>query len=562
VLAYWFVKAPEGADDPAVAERVRAEAEAKERRGPWQRAFVPSLAAAVRHPVVTLLVAVGVLGGTLAFVPRLETTLLGDAGQDTLTVTQSFEPGTSLEAQDAAARDVEDALAALAEVETVQTSVGAGDAFTAAFTAGRTQATFAVTLDPDVDGVAARDTVREALTGLVEPPVTEIQVSAGDAAFGSSTVDLVVTSDDPAVLADAARLVRDAVEDVDGVAAVTDNLAAAQPVVQVTVDRGAAAAAGLTETAVAGTVAALMNPAEIGTVDLGDGPVTVRAVLAQAPATVEELRAVPVTGTAGPVPLGQVAAVDVVEAPASITREDGRRTVTVAVTPAGQDTGGLAAALTAAPDALDLPVGADVEVAGLAADQAETFADLGLALLVAVVIVYVVMVATFNSLVQPLILMVSVPFASTGALAALLLTGTALDASALIGLLMLVGVVVTNAIVLIDRINQFRAAGRPLADAVAEGARQRLRPIVMTAAATIFALLPMAIGITGGGAFISRPLALVVIGGLVTSTFLTLILVPVLYTLQQRWVDRRASRRAARREGRRAARRARGAHAA
>src|SRR5690606_38252062 len=121
VLAYWFVKAPEGADDPAVAERVRAEAEAKERRGPWQRAFVPSLAAAVRHPVVTLLVAVGVFGGTLAFVPRLETTLLGDAGQDTLTVTQSFEPGTSLEAQDAAARDVEDALAALAEVETVQT---------------------------------------------------------------------------------------------------------------------------------------------------------------------------------------------------------------------------------------------------------------------------------------------------------------------------------------------------------------------------------------------------------------------------------------------------------
>src|SRR5690606_28624405 len=281
VLAYWFVKAPEGADDPAVAERVRAEAEAKERRGPWQRAFVPSLAAAVRHPVVTLLVAVGVLGGTLAFVPRLETTLLGDAGQDTLTVTQSFEPGTSLEAQDAAARDVEDALAALAEVETVQTSVGAGDAFTAAFTAGRTQATFAVTLDPDVDGVAARDTVREARTGLVEPPVTELQVSAGDAAFGRSTGALAVTSGDPAAPAAAAPPVPAPAEAVAGVAAVTDNRAAAQPVVQVTVDRGAAAAAGLTETAVAGTVAALMSPAEIGTVDLGDGPVTVRAVLAQ-----------------------------------------------------------------------------------------------------------------------------------------------------------------------------------------------------------------------------------------------------------------------------------------
>ncbi len=114
-----------------------------------------------------------------------------------------------------------------------------------------------------------------------------------------------------------------------------------------------------------------------------------------------------------------------------------------------------------------------------------------------------------------------------------MLTGTPLGVPALIGMLMLVGIVVSNAIVLIDLINQYRVAGRSLREAVAEGARQRLRPIVMTAAATIFALLPMAFGATGGGAFISQPLALVVIGGLVSSTLLTLLVVPALYTLYE-----------------------------
>src|SRR3954464_11128700 len=157
------------------------------------------------------------------------------------------------------------------------------------------------------------------------------------------------------------------------------------------------------------------------------------------------------------------------------------------------------------------------------------------------------MVATFRSLIQPLILLVSIPFAATGAIGLLLATGTALGLPALIGMLMLVGIVVTNAIVLIDLINQYRAEGMSVADAVTEGGRRRLRPILMTAAATIFALVPMALGITGQGGFIGQPLAIVVIGGLVSSTLLTLVLVPTLYTM----VETRKERRRARREARR-----------
>src|SRR5699024_7095451 len=160
-----------------------------------------------------------------------------------------------------------------------------------------------------------------------------------------------------------------------------------------------------------------------------------------------------------------------------------------------------------------------------------------------IAIVYLVMVATFNSLVQPLLLMVSVPFAATGSLAMLLLTDSPLDVAAMIGMLMLVGIVLTNAIVLIDLVNQYRRRGLSVHDALIEGARHRFRPIVMTALATIGALTPMALAITGGGAFISQPLALVVIGGLVSSTALTLLLVPVLYRLVEGWGERRRTRR-------------------
>jgi len=134
---------------------------------------------------------------------------------------------------------------------------------------------------------------------------------------------------------------------------------------------------------------------------------------------------------------------------------------------------------------------------------------------------------------------VSVPFAATGALGLSLLTDTPLGVPSMIGLLMLIGIVVTNAIVLIDLINQRRAAGAGVGESIQDGARLRLRPIVMTALATIFALVPMGLGLTGGGVFISRPLAIVVIGGLVSSTLLTLILVPVLYDLLESARERR-----------------------
>ena len=271
-------------------------------------------------------------------------------------------------------------------------------------------------------------------------------------------------------------------------------------------------------------------------------------------AEAEQKAATEVTGTA--IPLAAIATVEEELTAPTITRADGERQVTLSVTP---EKGGLSAAGQAIDEAIaetDLPAGVTFEQGGASAQQDEAFSQLGLAMLGAIVLVLLVMVATFRNFRGPLVLLISIPFAATGAILGLLLTGTPMGLPALIGLLMLIGIVVTNAIVLMDLVNRLRVAGASLDDAVEHGTRLRLRPILMTAAATVFALVPMSLGLTGGGVFISKPLAIVVIGGLVSSTLLTLVLVPILYTLVERRRDRRIAKRAerrARREERRTA---------
>jgi HAE1 family hydrophobic/amphiphilic exporter-1 len=257
------------------------------------------------------------------------------------------------------------------------------------------------------------------------------------------------------------------------------------------------------------------------------------------PATVEEIEEIQIPTRRGVIELKDIADISEVQAPVSITSEKGERVATVALTPDSDDLGAVTRDVTAALAEIELPLGATATIGGVSAEQTESFQQLGLALLAAVAIVYLVMVATFSSLIQPLILLISIPFAATGALGLLLLTDTPLGVPALIGMLLLVGVVVTNAIVLIDLINQYRKQGRSIQQSIIDGSRQRLRPILMTALATIFALSPLAFGITGGG-FISQPLAIVVIGGLVSSTLLTLVIVPVLYWLIEGRKERKA----------------------
>jgi HAE1 family hydrophobic/amphiphilic exporter-1 len=507
-----------------------------------QRAYLPVLRASIARPVLSLLVAVGIFAGTVALVPLLETNFLGDAGGDTLTVSQELPAGTALPQADEAARQVEAVLAGTEEIESYQVTVGSPDASTRAFAPpGSDQAAtrFSVTLAEDADATAVIDDLRERLDDLDPATAGTLTVEPGQGGFGDSDLAVDIRAEDPQVLAQAADQVQQAVAGIEGVTEVANNLAAAQDVVDVRVNREAAAAIGLTEAQVGQAVATALRGSTVGTLTVDGIEQDVVLRTGTAPADTAALAALPVTGPGGERRLDEIATVTTTTTAPTIVRTDGSRSAQVTARPEADDLGAVTADLQEAIDELDLPAGATAEIGGVSSEQSDAFAQLGIALLVAIAVVYLVMVVTFRSLLQPLLLLISIPFAATGALGLLVVSGTPLGVPALIGMLMLVGIVVTNAIVLIDLVNQYRRAGRPLHEAVVEGAAQRLRPIVMTAVATICALLPMAFGLTGGGAFISQPLAVVVIGGLVTSTLLTLVLVPVLYVLTGRFTGPR-----------------------
>jgi hydrophobic/amphiphilic exporter-1 (mainly G- bacteria), HAE1 family len=542
VLAYWFLPSPPGNVDSA---EVRKRAELKERRNWLQRGYVPLVSKAVAHPVISLLVAVLILGGTVALAPRLETNFLGSSGQNTMTVRQKFEPSLSLKTKSERASRVENAIRWVTGVVTVQSTVGSSGGPQAAFGGtSNDSAIFSVTTDADADQAMIETRVREALGEL--GGVGEVTVSSADGGFATNEVEVIITTADLDRLATATDAVYAEMKTVDGVKDVTSSLASDQPIISVTVDRDEAAKAGLTDQQVSAGIKGLLAPEAIGSIEVGGDTRDVVIKIDDPPVGVEELKKIEITGKSGPVKLSQVANVTAENVATEVARTDGQRSATVSLLPEGENLGAVTTAVTAALDNVSLPPGVEATVGGASEDQREAFSQLGLALIVAIAIVYVIMVATFKSLLQPGILLVSVPFAATGALAALLISDTPLGVPALIGVLMLVGIVVTNAIVLIDLVNRYRLAGQGIDDALINGARQRLRPILMTALATIMALTPMALGITGGGVFISQPLAIVVIGGLISSTLLTLVLVPVLYAIIERAKERGATRRARR----------------
>ncbi|WP_022925809.1 efflux RND transporter permease subunit [Serinicoccus marinus] len=534
VLGFWFLGRRTGGGKHEPEAPQTEEEDSPDR---LQRAYLPVLRAALGRPWLTVLVAVALLGGTGYAATLLKTDFIGSTGENTLQATLTMPTGTTLEDTDAQAAQVEEWLAEQDEVVTSQVTAGSPGGIEAVFLgSGANSATFAVTLEEGAEGEAFGDE----LTTAVELPegatfTAQVGQQGGPSAAG---LEVQVQGQDVEDLRETADEVTALMSDA-GALDVSNNLTETVPALQVRVDRAAAAEAGIAEAQLGQVIQAATDGATVGQVEIDASQVDVVVSDGQVD-DLDTLRELEVGSGAdgGAVRLGDVAELETVEEAVSITRIDGLRAATVSGRSTADDLGALTADLQQRIDDLETPEGVQVSLGGVSADQEEAFAALGLALVAAIAIVYLVMVATFNSLVQPLILLVSVPFAATGSIGLLLLTDTPLDIASMVGLLMLIGIVVTNAIVLIDLVNQYRARGLERTDAVVEGARHRFRPIVMTAAATILALTPMAFAITGGGAFISQPLAIVVIGGLISSTALTLILVPVLYELVGRGAAR------------------------
>jgi HAE1 family hydrophobic/amphiphilic exporter-1 len=536
VLAYWFLKPPPPGSDPEATQRA---AEERESKGLLQKAYLPVIHLATKHRLITVGAGLGLLLFALGQASNVKTNFLDQDGQDTVTISQELPPGSGLDTVDAAVQKVEGVLAKRTDLQSYDMTAGGN--------LGATKAQFSLSLK---DGTDAKEVVDQ-LTKTFEkrPELGELALAAGQSADGgNSKLSVVVKAADRKALAAATEAVRKAMTETPDVADVRSTLAGDTQRIDVAVDQEKAIRAGVTAQSVDAAVAAAFRGTPLGQVTVDGAPLPVVLKAGNPPGSVAQVSGLTVQGKCGPVTVGSVAAVSIRESQAQIDRVDQQRAATVTGKATGSDVGAAAKSLTSKLEALTLPDGAEYEIGGVSADQSDAFTSLGLAVFAAIALVFLVMVATFRSLLQPLILLVSIPFAAVGAIGALLVTNTALGVPAMIGLLMLVGIVVTNAIVLIDLVNHYRATGVPVQHAVIEGGRRRLRPILMTALATIFALIPMGLGLTGEGGFISRPLAVVVIGGLVSSTLLTLVLVPALYVQVESGRERRAEKKQRKRE--------------
>jgi HAE1 family hydrophobic/amphiphilic exporter-1 len=539
VLAYWFLKDPKTEEDAAKA---REKEEERERKSILQRGYLPIIKTTQKHPVWTVVASLLIFVFTLGLTPFLKTDFLGASGSDSIVANQTLSPGATLAEQSAAALKLEKAIVANKDVEVVLTTIGSTGDGRVAFGAAAGGISHQITVKKGAELADLQKKVEEIVADDSSLGTIKFASGGGPAFGGSSTVDIKLTAKTDEALEAGILSVEKAMKGTANVSEITNSLATKQRTLKVTVDRMAAARLGLSEIAIGGIVSGAMQPMSIGSLNVKGVATDIYVIGADKPVTIDEVKAIIIPTMTGGVRLSSVADVELTKVPVSITSEKGDRTARVSLTPKGDNLGAITVDVTTRLEKVELPAGVTATLGGLSAQQAESFGQLGLALLAGILLVFVVMVATFRSIRQPLILLVSIPFAATGALSMLLITNTSLDISAIIGMLLLVGIVVTNAIVLIDLINQYRKEGRDIHTAIMDGSRQRLRPILMTALATIFALTPMALGFTGGGGFISQPLAIVVIGGLFSSTVLTLVIVPTLYWIIEGGQDRKLAR--------------------
>ena len=526
VLAYWFLQAPRAAGERG---------ENEERPNVLERGYIPLINWVTGHRIITIILAIMLLVGSFALFPLIPVNFSGSTlTLNSFSFTQQLPAGTTLEQTDQAAGRVEAVLASIHDIQVYQTTIGTSNAGSAA-SAGSNSATFIVTGGEHADIKAVERMASDRLHRLDNIGTITFQEQALD------TVDVTVQASNEQVLRQAAGQVLQAMKTVPHASDVRSDLVTAQPLIAVSVDPARAFQHGLT----ALQAGQLLQMGYTGTTvthlavsNDGSAQEDVNLKLATTAATVQQIQDTLLPGPLGPVRLGDIAAVAQVSGPVKIAHVNSARSATITLVPADQDYyNDVLSTVQSRLARLKLPGDAKASPGTNATAAQDTIQELLLALALAIPTIFIVLVVTFRSIIQPLLLLVAIPFAAIGSIVLSALTRTPLGSSSLFGFLMLIGIVVTNAIVLIDRVNHYRAQGMDPRSAVIAGGRRRVRPILMTAVVTIIALIPLAIS-NLGNAVVSSSLAIVVIGGLATSTFLTLLLVPTLYVMIENARDR------------------------
>ena len=494
-----------------------------------QRIYVPMLRWSLSHKTLTLLAAIVIAVGSLGLLRFIPVNLFSSGGTEFVTINMTLPPGTPAEVTLAEVVEIENQIEEFSEI--YDTTVGAATRTSQSFTSGFNQSTTFVRIKENAPENIL-EILRERLPTSGDRRITIADIGGGPPAGG---LEISITGNNYGDIALIAQLLASELESIDGVEDVTSNVSEARDELIVNVDPERAAAIGLSTQSVAFQINQFLVGQKVTQIDLDGAPVD---VFLSGPAgrinSVETIGSLIIAGPFGVAALSEIASVQIEAGPVAISRTDRLRSASVSGDITADDTQAIGLLIQDKIDALDLPPGVTVTNAGVFAQITEGFEDIFLAMGVGIILVYLVMVGSLGSLRNPFVIVTSLPLALIGALAALAITGRSLGLPGMMGILLLIGIVVTNAVVLVSFVEQLRERGLSVHEALVQGGRTRLRPILMTAITTSFALIPLAAFSEESGGILGAELATVVIGGLVSSTFLTLLVVPVVYTLANR----------------------------
>ena len=500
------------------------------------KGYEPVLRWSLSHRAAVVGGAAAIFAATMLLIPRLGTELIPQLSQGEFEVDLRLSPGSPLAETDRAIQAAHDATRDIDDVELNYSVAGTGNRLDAnPVDSGENTGTLSITLKPGAgraEEAAAMDAMRKQLMQL---PGVQYEFSRPSLMTFASPLQIEVSGFDLEDLEAVNQVLVSKMQASDRYVDVKTTIEPGNPEIQIIFDQERAASLGLSVRDIADRVVANVR-GELATrytwrdkkID-----VLVRSVDTTR-ASIAEIRSLIVNPAAErPVTLEAVAEIKIARGPAEIRRIAQERVAIISANLAYGDLGAAVADANSIIDGTPMPQGITAMVAGQNEEMQDSFRSMQFALLLAVFLVYIVMASQFESLVHPLVILFTIPLALVGAVLALFLTGTTVNVVAFIGIIMLAGIVVNNAIVLVDLINQLQAQGMEKTSAIMEAGQARLRPILMTTLTTVLGLLPMAIGF-GEGSELRTPMAITVIGGLLVSTLLTLVVIPVVYSLLDR----------------------------
>jgi|LSQX01.3.fsa_nt_gb HAE1 family hydrophobic/amphiphilic exporter-1 len=520
----------------------------------WGRAF-DRLAAWYRrainwslgHRGVIVFIALGVFIGSLMMVPLVGLEFFPSIESDELTITMETPIGSSVEYTNERALQIEEIIDQVEEKLHYTVSLGSaeGGGIFGGGSSGTRTATFVLKVVPRTERERSVSEIEQELRekfALLPGIETRFEQRAGPSM--GAALELKIIGDDLTTLAQLSDDVIERVSDVPGLTDVQVDWEAANPEYHVHVDRDEAGRLGLTVSDIGSSIQTQVRGTEqLTKFRTGDSEYDIKVRAREADRDwIEQVRNTKLITPSGTVvPLSSVASVVSAVGPTRISREERERTVTISGDTLGRPLSEVVSDLDQEMQQMSLPEGYRYEFGGSEEDRAEAFGGMFQALILGMLLIYMILAAQFESFVHPLIIMLAIPLELVGVLGALLLTGTPLGIMAMLGVLMLTGIVVSNSILMVQMVNLLRHRGLAIHEALVEGGAVRLRPILMTAMATVLAMLPLALAVRTGSEM-WKPLGIAAIGGLMTSTFLTLFVIPVAYSLAESaiaWFHRR-----------------------